>query len=194
MQIQQMKTSYFFDGRKREGNMRNDIEQFFVGNDTTGIFDMYNSFFQLIYFICSSKDLLTRVDMNDYEIAIRDHDIEFNSECAHINFVNALLQSINDDCKFQAAFLMDEEEVYLFQLEDLVYRQYNKRLFLNDTCLLQIKSKIDFNTVRGIFPELVLISDYANEDVFYVIHEDIHDVLDTKKLNQYIDLLKLIKE
>lgn len=35
----------FFDGRKREGNMRNDIEQFFVGNDTTGIFDMYNSFF-----------------------------------------------------------------------------------------------------------------------------------------------------
>lgn len=42
--------------------------------------------------------------MNDYEIAIRDHDIEFNNECVHINFVNALLQSINDDCKFQAAF------------------------------------------------------------------------------------------
>lgn len=194
MQIQQMKTSHFFNGRKRGDYMWNDIEEFFVGNDTTGIYDMYNSLFQLIYFICSSKDLLAKANMDDYEIAIQDHDIESNSECAHINFVNALLQSINDECKFQAAFLMDEEEVYLFQLEDSVFREYNKKLFLNDTCLLQIKSNIDLKNVKDIFPDLVLISDYANEDVFYVIHEDIHDVLDTKKLNQYIDLLILIKE
>ncbi len=53
---------------------------------------------------------------------------------------------------------------------------------------------MDLKNVKDIFPDLVLISDYANEDVFYVIHEDIHDVLDTKKLNRYIDLLILIKE
>lgn len=73
--------------------------------------------------------MLAKANMDDYEIAIQDHDIESNSECAHINFVNALLQSINDECKFQAAFLMDEEEVYLFQLEDSVFREYNKSYF-----------------------------------------------------------------
>lgn len=50
MQIQQMKTSHFFNGRKRGDYMWNDIEEFFVGNDTTGIYDMYNSFFSINLF------------------------------------------------------------------------------------------------------------------------------------------------
>ncbi|MEH7456443.1 hypothetical protein V7183_04265 [Bacillus sp. JJ1127] len=172
--------------------MNDDLEQFFVGNDITAIFDMYNSFFQLIYFICDLKELLASVNMDDYEIVLQEHDVEFNSECAHINFVNALLQSIYEKCKFQAAFLMNEEEIHLEQLEELVFQEYNKRLSLNDTCLLQIRNNIDLDSVKDIFPELIFISDYANKNVFYVVHEDIHDVLDTNKLNKYIDLLNSI--